>query len=105
MWSRRSAPLTTPTRWEPVDLDLASHAGQEVVLRFRLLGEPGAVGLWGSPVIRSEGEPLRAMTAPAEGLLDPDDMAGQRLSGLLAAWRERGCASAEGRGATFLQDS
>ncbi len=48
--------LTTSGRWEPVTIDLAPWAGQRVTLGLALAAESsGAIGLWGSPVVRSRG--------------------------------------------------
>jgi arylsulfatase A-like enzyme len=55
--------VTTPDRWDPMRLDLARFAGQRVTLSFGLdADEPGKLGYWGGPVIRSSG----AMQAGAE---------------------------------------
>ncbi len=66
--------LTTPSRWEEVALDLASLAGRDVSLRLTLDADaPGAIGLWGSPVVRSLTHPSSAgsdgvQTAAAESV-------------------------------------
>ncbi|MDP6580222.1 MAG: sulfatase [Vicinamibacterales bacterium] len=45
--------VTTPDRWERVPVDLTALAGQDVTLSLALeAGEPGVIGLWGSPVVR-----------------------------------------------------
>lgn len=47
---------TLPDRWTPMRFDLAEYAGQDVTLTLSLEGdEPGMLGYWGSPVIRSSG--------------------------------------------------
>src|SRR6202035_3044865 len=46
--------VTTPHRWEAAPIDLTTLAGQQVTLSLALAAErPGALGLWGSPVVRS----------------------------------------------------
>jgi len=63
--------VTTPHRWESVPLDLSGHAGQTVALRLSLSAEaPGALGFWGSPVVRQRmtsrpGETQRAAASSA----------------------------------------
>jgi arylsulfatase A-like enzyme len=48
--------VTTPDRWTALRLDLADYAGRNVTLSFGLeADEPGRLGYWGSPVIRSSG--------------------------------------------------
>lgn len=48
--------LTTPDQWEPVRIDLGEHAGTQVTLSLSLASETeGAIGFWGSPVVRSDG--------------------------------------------------
>jgi arylsulfatase A-like enzyme len=44
--------VTTPHRWESMDVDLARFAGKSVALSLALAAEhDGALGLWGSPAI------------------------------------------------------
>ena len=45
--------VTTPYRWQRAAIDLTRLAGRKITLALSLTGEPGAVGLWGSPVVRS----------------------------------------------------
>ena len=48
--------VTTPHRWQPVRIDLAEFARREVELSLSLVSErPGAIGFWGSPVVRDSG--------------------------------------------------
>jgi arylsulfatase A-like enzyme len=49
----RQTTLTTPYRWEPMPVDLAAFAGRKVDLTLAVAGDAGAVGMWGSPAIRS----------------------------------------------------
>jgi len=54
--------VTTPGRWERARVDLAEHAGSGATLVFSLDSDhPGALGFFGSPV-------LRGPDAPAPGL-------------------------------------
>lgn len=58
--------VTTPHRWEPASLDLARHAGQEVVLELALEAEdPGILGYWGSPAVRSRAPAARGSDGAA----------------------------------------
>ncbi|MGD8340445.1 MAG: sulfatase [Gammaproteobacteria bacterium] len=58
--------LTTAARWEPMSVELAALAGQNVRLSLELESEqPGAVGYWGAPAIRNDGAlPTAAPDAP-----------------------------------------
>ena len=50
--------VTTAYRWDRRPVDLSSFAGRRVSLVFSLRSDqPGAVGFWGSPVIRSRVTP------------------------------------------------
>jgi len=52
--------------WEPVQLDLSEYAGKKVSISMSLKSEmQGAVGFWGSPVIRNSG--ARPLTAAGDG--------------------------------------
>ena len=65
--------MTTPQRWERRRLDLASHAGETVRVSLSLEADAdGAIGLWGSPVVRNDG--AAPGTASTEAL--PDSSAG-----------------------------
>ena len=55
--------LSTPYRWEERDIDL-SALGRKASLTLSLVSEhPGAIGVWGSPVVRQR-DPARAAGAP-----------------------------------------
>jgi arylsulfatase A-like enzyme len=55
--------LSTPYRWEERDIDLSS-LGPKASLSLSLASEqPGAIGVWGSPVVRQR-DPARAEGAP-----------------------------------------
>jgi arylsulfatase A-like enzyme len=45
--------VTTQQRWDDLRVDLPGLGGKKVKLALRLEGEPGGIGLWGSPAIRS----------------------------------------------------
>lgn len=47
--------VTTPFRWEDSSFDLDRWKGRRVTLKLSLSAEPGAMGLWGSPVVRRRG--------------------------------------------------
>ena len=54
--------LTTAERWERRRLDLAAYAGETLRISLSLAADAdGAIGLWGSPVVRHDG----ARPAPA----------------------------------------
>lgn len=59
--------ITRPHRWESVPIDLGGFAGEKVALSLTLSsGKSGAIGFWGSPVVRSRGAtPARAATERA----------------------------------------
>ena len=49
-----SRELTEPEKWETARIDLDEYAGREVEITFSLeAGRDGAIGFWGSPVVRS----------------------------------------------------
>lgn len=60
-------------RWEPVRVDLAAYAGQDVVLTLSVAAEKaGAVGFWGSPVLHNGGAvPAVSPAAVASGVSAP----------------------------------
>ena len=73
-----SRTLTTPDRWGPAAIDLATVAGREVTLALSVEAPDGAeIGLWGAPVIRqraASGErPLGVIVVMAD-TLRPDHM-------------------------------
>lgn len=66
--------LTTPYRWEPCRIDLSAFAGESVVVSLALAADrPGAIGVWGSPVLRN-----RLATSPqaASASISPQDGSG-----------------------------
>jgi arylsulfatase A-like enzyme len=59
--------VTTPDRWEKASVDLTPYAGQSVAMSLSLSSEKdGAVGFWGSPVVRN-----RVAIARAGGAIEP----------------------------------
>ncbi len=75
--------ITTPRRWEPVQLDLSDYAGQEVSLSLSLEAEKeGAIGFWGSPVIRNSG----ALPPPA--VSDKDAFSKETPQGVILIWAD-----------------
>ncbi len=60
--------LTTAERWERRRLDLAAFAGETIRISLALVADTdGAIGLWGSPVVRNDG------ARPAEVAQGPSD--------------------------------
>lgn len=63
--------VTKAHRWEPIPLDLTSLNREPVTLRLSLKSEnPGSIGFWGSPTIRSSGT-MPNTTASVSPELDP----------------------------------
>ncbi|MHC4560955.1 MAG: sulfatase, partial [Planctomycetota bacterium] len=61
--------ITTPRRWEPVQVDLSEYARQDVILSLSLAGEKaGTLGFWGSPVIRNSRIDLAPPTSGKDAL-------------------------------------
>jgi len=70
--------VTRPLRWEPVPLDLSAWAGRKVTLALTVeADQPGAIGFWGAPTVRS----LGAMPAAATG-----ETALPRPQGVILVW-------------------
>jgi arylsulfatase A-like enzyme len=66
----RRRTVTSPDRWEPIRVDLAPLAREEVELRLTLSApNDRTVGLWGSPTLRSR-EARTAQVKPASTLGD-----------------------------------
>jgi arylsulfatase A-like enzyme len=61
--------VTTPHRWQRAAIDLTRLAGRKVSLTLSLTGEPGAVGLWGSPVVRSRSLANERSTVRPRGVI------------------------------------
>lgn len=58
--------VSTPHRWEEISMPLTAFAGQDVKLKLSLVAETeGALGLWGSPAIRSLKTAASDSSAPA----------------------------------------
>ena len=95
--------VTRPHRWEETPLDLAGFAGRQVVLSLSVsAGRDGAIGMWGSPVIRSrDAAPLRTTEAGAGSeppggivILWADTLRRDHLDAYGYAARRRRCSSA-----------
>jgi arylsulfatase A-like enzyme len=72
--------LTRPLRWEPAPLDLSPWAGRKVTLALAVeADQPGAIGFWGAPAVRS----LGAMPAAANA-----DAALPRPQGVILVWAD-----------------
>ncbi len=75
--------VTTPRRWEPVQLDLSDYAGQKIRLSLSLeSGIAGTVGFWGSPVIRNSGTP------PPPSGNDNDVFSKEKPQGVIIIWAD-----------------
>lgn len=66
--------VTTPHRWEPARVDLTRFANEEVTLSLSLeAAEGGALGFWGSAVVRNPGVPPPTLAAgtgePPQGVI------------------------------------
>ena len=60
--------VTTPERWHAEPLDLGRFAGQSVTVALTLEAErAGAIGLWGSPAVRSHGAEPSVQQAEGDG--------------------------------------
>lgn len=58
--------ITTAHRWDEATVDLAPYAGRAVHLNLTLEAEqPGAVGFWGTPTIRSAEQTVAVEATPA----------------------------------------
>ena len=49
--------VSTPHVWQPVAVDLSAFGGRQADLALSATGEPGGLGFWGAPVIRSRAQP------------------------------------------------
>lgn len=57
--------VTTPHRWQSVRIDLTSFTRRAVELSLSLASErPGAIGFWGSPVVRDSGRMPERVAGP-----------------------------------------
>ena len=60
--------VTRPHRWDTYPIDLSRLAGKPVTLSLQLQSEStGALGFWGSPVVRSLGAPAQVDASAAGG--------------------------------------
>jgi arylsulfatase A-like enzyme len=63
--------VSTPHRWEDTPIDLARFAGERVTLSLALAADnPGAIGFWGAPAVRSLGaRPASAGADAPQGVI------------------------------------
>jgi arylsulfatase A-like enzyme len=74
--------VSTPYRWEERRLDLSRYAGRPVSLSLSLASEAeGAIGVWGSPVVRQSGASAGAGKPRNVVLLWADTLRADHLSG------------------------
>jgi arylsulfatase A-like enzyme len=75
--------ITTPNRWEPVQVDLSDYAGQEVSLSLSLAAEKNvSIGYWGSPVIRNSG------AIPPPAISENDAFSRETPQGVILIWAD-----------------
>lgn len=75
--------ITTPRRWEPVQVDLSDYATEDVILSLSLAAEKeGTLGYWGSPVIRNSG----AIAPPA--ISENDAFSRETPQGVILIWAD-----------------
>jgi choline-sulfatase len=68
--------VTTPHRWESVNVDLEAWAGRDVALSLALSADaPGALGFWGAPVIHDAVSPA-------------SEREGERPQGVIFIWAD-----------------
>ena len=62
--------VTRPHRWDSYPVDLTRLAGKRVTLSLQLKSESaGALGFWGSPVVRTSGAFPTGESAPPQGVI------------------------------------
>jgi arylsulfatase A-like enzyme len=75
--------ITTPRRWEPVQVDLSDYATEDVILSLSLAAEKeGTMGFWGSPVIRNSG------AIPPPAISDNDAFSKETPQGVILIWAD-----------------
>ncbi len=75
--------ITTPRRWEPVQVDLSDYATEDVILSLSLAAEKEeTVGFWGSPVIRNSG------VIPPPAVSDSDAFSKETPQGVILIWAD-----------------
>jgi arylsulfatase A-like enzyme len=78
-----SRTITTPHRWEPVQVDLSQYARQNVILSLSLAAQKvGTLGFWGSPVIRNSG----AIARPVKS--EKDAFSREIPQGVILIWAD-----------------
>ena len=62
--------VTTPDRWEEASIDLTAFAGEDITLSLSLsAADAGTIGFWGSPAVRSDGQPPLGSGDPPQGVI------------------------------------
>jgi arylsulfatase A-like enzyme len=61
--------VSTPHRWDNLRVDLPGLGGKTAKLALRVEGDPGAIGLWGSPVVRSSVPATAEAPARPQGVI------------------------------------
>jgi len=75
--------ITTPNRWEPVQVDLSQYARQNIILSLSLAGDKaGTLGFWGSPVIRNNG------AIPQPSTIEKDAFSRDTPQGIILIWAD-----------------
>jgi len=75
--------ITTPHRWEPVQVDLSGYAGKEVSLSLSLAAKKeGTLGFWGSPAVRNSG------AIPPPAIRDNDASSKETPQGMILIWAD-----------------
>ena len=75
--------VTTPHQWESTPIDLSALAGEELRLVFSVAADQaGAIGFWGSPVVRSS----QAMPTPARP--PANGFAARPPQGVIVIWAD-----------------
>ena len=98
--------VTRPHRWDSYPVDLSRLAGKRVTLSLQLKSESaGALGFWGSPVVRTLGAfPTWRLRSAAGGDLHPSGYAAPRpLELLRTRARDRSVSDAPGQGGCSIQ--
>jgi arylsulfatase A-like enzyme len=75
--------VTTPHRWELVPIDLSRFGSTRTTLALSVRSaQPGAIGFWGSPVVRTNGATAAAPVARA------DSSRGDPPRGIVVIWAD-----------------
>ncbi|MHC4560585.1 MAG: sulfatase family protein, partial [Planctomycetota bacterium] len=75
--------ITTPLRWEPVQVDLSEYVRQDVILSLSLAGDKaGTLSFWGSPVVRN------SRIDPAQPTNSKDVLSRKSPQGVILIWAD-----------------